>query len=72
MARFTNIGMPKKRFVASTAEEKEAAAESNEQRQQQSEAGPSKKRKGWGRDPEIASTSKERLLPALSASAICN
>lgn len=54
MARFTNIGMPKKRFVASAAEEREAAVD--EPREQQ-EAGPSKKRKGWGRDPDIASES---------------
>lgn len=54
MARFTNIGMPKKRFVASAAEEREAAVD--EPREQQ-EAGPSKKRKGCGRDPDIASES---------------
>ena len=53
MARFTNIGMPKKRFVASAAEEREAATD--EPRQQENEAGPSKKTKGWGRDPDIAS-----------------
>lgn len=60
MARFTSIGMPKKSFVASAAEEREAA--SDEPRQEQ-RAGPSK-RKGWGRDPDIAS---ESILTFLSA-----
>lgn len=57
MARITSIGMPKKRFVASAAEEREAApAEQAQAPTEGSEAGPSKsKRKGWGRDPEIAS-----------------
>lgn len=59
MARFTNIGMPRKTFVASAAEEK---AEKGEQEVDAPEAGPSKgeKRKGWGRDPEIASESARR------------
>ena len=53
MARFTNIGMPRKTFVASAAEE---AGRKPEEHKDQDEAGPSGgKRKGWGRDPEIAS-----------------
>lgn len=56
MARFTNIGMPRKTFVQSAAEE--ARAEKPEKAEEAAaEAGPSDggKRKGWGRDPEIAS-----------------
>ncbi|KAL1405478.1 hypothetical protein Q8F55_009110 [Vanrija albida] len=54
MARFTNIGMPRKTFVASAAEEKAEKADHVEP--EAPEAGPSEggKRKGWGRDPEIA------------------
>jgi hypothetical protein len=60
MARFTNIGMPRKTFVASAAEE--ARTEKEAPASPPPEAGPSTdstsaggKRKGWGRDPEIAS-----------------
>lgn len=52
MARFTNIGMPRKSFVASAAEE--AATKPQAESDESAEAGPST-RKSWGRDPEIAS-----------------
>lgn len=55
MARFTNIGMPRKTFVASAAEEAERKPAKEEAEASEVSTDKGGKRKGWGRDPEIAS-----------------
>jgi hypothetical protein len=60
MARFTNIGLPRKTFVASAAEEAERVDKDDAPAPapaKGADGSSSGKRKGWGRDPEIASES---------------
>lgn len=65
MARFTNIGMPRKTFVQSSAEEAGGRGVATGANAGADEAGPSggEKRKGaWGRDPSIASESPPAVV----------